>query len=102
MKTTPEQKHTPGHHLGPWLWNGNEIYTASGIPVLIVDYPSRFSISDEDKALLAAAPELLAMLREALPAVEYLADNGSDHSGQWGKTAALIEQAIARATGGQL
>jgi hypothetical protein len=74
-------KHTPG----PWEWRGNVLFTASDefrdhfvlCPKIVRVHGDRMSpsiaCSDVDRALLAAAPDLLAACEEALAAID--ADN---------------------------
>jgi hypothetical protein len=102
-----------GHTPGIWSWEGNALYSDNGRIVLYVyanatcgragdDYysckpPSPTIVvkaSDADKALLAAAPELLAALKNLLAVANFhITDD----------VVAVVQQArtaIARAKGG--
>jgi hypothetical protein len=50
------------HSPGPWRWAGDGLFSESA-GWLGVEHPHE-EISEADAALIAAAPELLAMLRE--------------------------------------
>lgn len=86
-------KHTPG----PWKWNGDGIDGARGEQVLVVDYPSRFSISDADRALIASAPGLLEALTKSLSLLEYMASGRE--SAMSHKTLVEARAIIAKAEG---
>lgn len=52
--------HTPG----PWSWDDEgDLMARDGVPVVQTNHRTSL-VTEEDKALLAAAPEMLVLLRE--------------------------------------
>ena len=60
----------PAHTPGPWSWNekADTLLNPHDVVVLAIDCPD--FIDDRDKALIAAAPDLLAACTLALHAFE--------------------------------
>ena len=90
---------TTHHTPGPWTASDNAIYGSSGlIKPLVAHLDDRFA--DDEAAnnarLIAAAPDLLAALREIVAAVEVGEVDGYSPSGDWFREA---KAALAKATG---
>jgi hypothetical protein len=59
------------HSPGPWRWTGGALRAPDSSPVLDINLPAEaahFVVRDADARLIAAAPELLAALRERVDA----------------------------------
>lgn len=93
------------HTLGPWVLRGRNIFTADGRIVAQVHYPhvvgDLSGVTEEEKAeltinsrLIAAAPELLAALREV---VDSATPHPVDHpsmTAAWKTARAAIAKAV--------
>jgi hypothetical protein len=93
-------KHSPL----PWASRGGEIVAADGVVVARVDGPNRVDLiptRDANRALLAAAPELLEALEAVLYSAESLLEELESHAGFRGEPTsfALARSAIAKAKG---
>lgn len=52
------------HTTGPWSWDDEgDLMARDGVPVVQTNHRTSL-VTEEDKALLAAAPEMLALLRK--------------------------------------
>ena len=96
-------KHTPP----PWSWVGpypNGAMLLTGRDNAVIHSPHPVSISDGDKALIAAAPEMLEALEDLIPEIQcrcgeaYLGRDMHQPNSLCHHVAA-IEAAIAKATG---
>lgn len=94
--------HTPG----PWVLSGWTAPDDYGWSIKVGDAPYRIEVSawsassEADARLIAAAPDLLAELRETLEALEVRYDGAPDSSTRWmGHRIARLEAAIAKAEG---
>lgn len=95
-------EHTPG----PWEWLNTEslMSVSTGEPVLTLSYSSMYGhmlyCNDENKALLAAAPILLAALEHCatMMAIATNRDPYLDKVPHWEEAGVGAERAIALAT----
>lgn len=74
-----DETHTPG----PWQWGDSQLLDAAGAPVIRIDRSAAWEAGDEDLAvsdanarLIAAAPEMLALLRECVTVVDGIQSDG--------------------------
>jgi hypothetical protein len=95
---------TTSHTPGPWTYDQEED-NSTDFWVFQTNGPARIAceVSERDAALIAAAPDLLAALIEAVKHAQPLpAPLGSpltEHAGVWPDWVIAARAAIARATG---
>ena len=68
-----ETKHTPG----PWKFNDDYVRATDGTPVADVWLDNPKEDEDANAALIAAAPDLLAQLRQLYAAHKFSLDTGA-------------------------
>jgi hypothetical protein len=105
-ETKPSARHTPG----PWHWDSDALkgdplgrvryrVVAKGRTITELYYPSGDGFAEADGRLIAAAPELLAVLQSVQFELSALRELPYGREAQWHQLSHRVDAAIAKAEG---